>query len=163
MGPTDVAVGITVATGLLFVAVALLSLRPGSRIRKTYGIDPHDGDAARSNALVLGLVGLGTVALGAAIAMDVSGRVVGTVTVLVGTGLCVGLGWLIRYRDRRELLTDPSVDRETARRLGGATVVCGLTILPLAPAIWFGATQVLLGAALVGPFVALGAIAFAYR
>ncbi|PSP56589.1 hypothetical protein BRC82_01545 [Halobacteriales archaeon QS_1_67_19] len=161
---TAVAAAITAVTGLVLLGVALYSLRPGSRFRRGYGIDPEDDGAARSNALVVGLCGVGTLALAAAIAIGVSERVIGTGAVLASAGLCVGLGWFVRYRDRRELLTTPRVDRETARRLGASAIVCGLLVLPLAPAIWFGVSDAVRVSLVAGGFLlTVVAIACAYR
>lgn len=161
---TGFAVALTAAIGIAFVGVAALSLRPGSRFRGSYGVDSDDDAAVRSNAVVLGACGVGLLALASAIALDVSGRVVGTATVLLAAGACVALGGLVRYRDRRDLLTTPGVDRETAARVGGAAMLCGLLVAPLAPAIWVGASEVLVGAlALGGTVVGFLAVAYAYR
>jgi hypothetical protein len=152
------------AVGGLLVVWAVASLFPGSPLRRLYGLDPSDDRGARVNAAVLGGCGLGVVALAGAIAAGVPGRVLGTVTVLAAALLCVGLGWLVRYRDRRELLTTPTVDRETARRLGGAVIVCGVLLAPLAPAIWFDVgDEVLALLALGGSLVATLAVALAVR
>lgn len=161
---TEVAVALTAATGLLFLAVVGLSLRPESRLRPLYGVDPEDDAAVRTNAAVVGACGVGTLALAAAVALGVSERIIGTVTVLASSGLCVVLGWFVRYRDRRELLTTPHADRETARRLGASAIFCGLLVFPLAPAIWFGASDgLILGITLGGAFLSFFAFAFAYR
>ncbi|WP_135851915.1 hypothetical protein [Halorussus salinus] len=103
-------------------------------------------------------------ALGVALVADVSDRVLGTATVVVAAGACVALGWLIRYRDRRDLLTTPDVDRETGGRLGAAAMLSGLLVLPLAPALWVGASDALVvGIALGGGVGSLLAVAVAYR
>lgn len=163
MESNGLAAAITLLIGCLLVAGAALSLRSESRIRRLYGVDATDENAVRANATVVGLCGIGMCAFAAAIYFGVSARLVGTVTVVVSAGLCIVLGWLIRYRDRRELLTTPNVDRATARRLGGAAILCGGLVLPLAPAIWLRAGPgLLLGIALGGSFVSLFAVAYAY-
>ena len=60
---TAFALGLTAATTLGFVAVAALSLRPESGLRRWYGVDPDDDAAVRSNALVVGASGVGLAAL----------------------------------------------------------------------------------------------------
>lgn len=150
-------------TGAVFVGVAVLSLRSGSQLRRLYGVDVTDDAAVRSNAAVFALCGLGLCGLAIALAVGVSGRVIGVATVLGSAALCVGLGWLIRYRDRRDLLTNSTVDRPTARRLGAAAIFAGLTVLPLAPALWLGASDlVIVGLAIAGSQATLIAIAVAY-
>ncbi|USZ69135.1 hypothetical protein NGM10_05200 [Halorussus salilacus] len=161
---TAFALALTGATGLGFVVVAALSLRPESRFRRWYGIDPGDDAGARTNALVVGASGVGLWALAAAVVLGVSERVVGAGSVLVGGALCVALGWLIRYRDRRELLTTPDVDRETAEQLGASVIVCGLLVFPLAPAVWFGVGEaVVAGLGLGGALLSVLVIAWGYR
>ncbi|WP_115865116.1 hypothetical protein [Halorussus litoreus] len=161
---TGFAVALMGATGLACVVVAALSLRADSRFRESYGVDAADDAAVRSNAAVLGVCGAGLLALAAAIALDVSGRVLGTATVVLAAGACVALGWLVRYRDRRDLLTTPGVDRETGARLGAAAMLSGLLVAPLAPAIWVGASgTVVTGLALGGTAGGLLAVAVAYR
>lgn len=161
---TAFAAGLTVLTGLAFVAAAALSLRPGSGLRRWYGIDPADDAAVRSNALVVAGSGVGLWVLAGAVVLRVPERVVGAGTVVVGAGLCVAIGWLIRYRDRRELLTTPDADRETAEQVGASAIVCGLLVLPLAPAIWFEAGDALVGGlAAGGALLTFVVIAWAYR
>jgi len=161
---TAFAVGLTAATALGSVAVAVLSLRPESGLRQWYGVDPDDDAAVRSNALVVGASGLGLAAIAASVVLDVPERVVGTASVLGGGVLCVVLGWLIRYRDRRDLLATRNADRETAERLGGAAIACGLLVFPLVPAIWFGVSEaVMMGLLLVTVFGSFLAVAFAHR
>lgn len=161
---TAFAAGLTAVIGLGSVAVALLSLRPENRLRGASRTDPEDAAAVGSNAAALGATGVGLLALALAIAVDVPERVVGASSVLAAAGLCVVLGWLIRYRDRRELLTNPAVDRETAERTGAAVVLCGLLLVPLAPAIWVGASAVLVGSlGICGAVVSFSAVAYAYR
>jgi len=161
---TAFALGLTAATTLGFVAVAALSLRPESGLRRWYGVDPDDDAAVRSNALVVGASGVGLAALAAAVVLGVPERAIGVAAVLGGGALCVVLGWLVRYRDRRDLLTTRDADRETAERLGASAIACGVVVLPLAPAIWFGASDVVvMGLVLVMVFGTLFAIAFAHR
>jgi len=161
---TAFAVALLGGLGLALVAVAALSLRPESGLRRWYGVDPDDHAAVRSNAGVVGASGVGLLALAGAIGLDVSGRVVGTVAVALAAGACVALGWLVRYRDRRDLLTTPDVDRETGARLGGAAMLCGVLVAPLAPAIWFGASEaVVAGIGLGGCVLGLFAVAWSYR
>ncbi|WP_206664905.1 hypothetical protein [Halorubrum salsamenti] len=76
----------------------------------------------------------------------------------------VALGWLVRYRDRRELLTTPDVSRERARRLGGAAMWTGaLLCLPLV-GVLPGASESEMAATALGVTAAAGLlIAFAYR
>ncbi|WP_327053863.1 hypothetical protein [Halomicrococcus gelatinilyticus] len=164
MGSEIVALSITLLTAVLFVGVALHSLRPDSPLRRLYDVDPDDDAAVRSNALVVGLSGVLLGLLGAAVVADVPERVVGAGTVLVAAALCIVLGWFIRCRDRRELLTSPDVDRDTARRVGGAAILCGVLALPLAPAIWVDAGPAVVLAIAAGGFVATTlAIGLAYR
>jgi len=161
---TAFAVALLGGLGLALVAVAALSLRTESGVRQWYGVNPDDDAAVRSNAAVIGASGAGLLALAGTIAVDVSGRVVGTVAVALTAGACVALGWLVRYRDRRDLLTTPDVDRETAARLGGAAIACGLVVAPLAPAIWFEANStVVAGIGLGGSVFGVLAVAYAYR
>ena len=162
-GETRLAVGILGLTGALLLAVAIASLRTGGAVRRLYGLDDADDAGTRSNALVLGLVGVGLIALAGRIAADVSERVIGTGSVLAAGLLCVGLGWLVRYRDRRELLTTPNVSRERGRKLGAAAIVCGLLVLPLAPLIWIEASEEAVVTVAVGvSIVALVLVATAY-
>lgn len=161
MNATLLASVCTLLTGTLFLCWTVLSMRPDSRLRRLYGVGTTD---ARSGPRVVGLCGLGICALAGAIYFSVSERIVGTVTVVVSAWLCIVFGWLVRYRDRRELLTTPDVDRTTAHRLGGVAILCGVVVLPLGPAIWLQASPGLLfGIALGGSFVSLFAIAYAYR
>ncbi|UPV73014.1 hypothetical protein M0R89_10680 [Halorussus limi] len=161
---TVFAAGLTATTGLAFVAAALHALRPGSPVRGWFGVDPADDAAVRSNAAVVGASGVGLVALATAVGVGVSERAIGTASVLAGGGACATLGWLIRYRDRRDLLTTPGASRKTARRLGAAAMLCGFLVLPLAPAIWFGASAALVvGLAVGGALGSLVAVGVAYR
>jgi hypothetical protein len=164
MRPDDVAAAVTVATGLLFVVAARHSVKPESSLRPLYGIDEDDDEAATANAAVVVVCGVGLWLLGAAVFVDVPDRIVGTATVLGSAALCVTLGVAIRYGDRRELLTTRQANRETARRVGGAVVLCGLLVVPLAPAIWFEwGPVVVLGAVFGGTFLSLVALAYAAR
>ena len=151
---TQLAVGILGVTGALLLAVAIASLRTGGAVRRLYGIDDADDAGARSNALVLGLVGVGLIALAGGIAADVSERAIGAASVLAAGLLCVGLGWLVRYRDRRELLTTPNVSQERGRKLGAAAIACGVVILPLAPLIWIEASEAVLVTMALGVSIA---------
>jgi len=157
-----VALAIALLTALLFVGVALRSLHPDSRLRRLY--DP-DGDAAvRSNAFVVAISGVLLGVLGVAVVVGVPERVIGAGSVVVAAALCIVLGWFVRYRDRRELLTTPDVDRDTARRLGAAAILCGVLVLPLAPAIWVDAgPAVVLGVAVGGFVVTTLAVGLASR
>ncbi|WP_433629678.1 hypothetical protein [Halomicrococcus sp. NG-SE-24] len=164
MNADGVAAALTTLTGVLFVVAAILSLQSQSQLRRLYGIDVTDDEAAKINAVVVGLGGVGMWALAAAVIANVSERVIGTATVIVCAGLCIILGWLIRYHDRRELLTTPDADRDLARRLGAAAIICGVLILPLAPAIWLRASDALvLGLVLGGACIGFFTIAYAHR
>jgi hypothetical protein len=162
----DPTAGIVVllAVGVGCLALALSSLRAGSWIRRLYGIDPDDDAGARANAIVLGIVGAGLFSLATAVALELPSRSVATATILASAFLCFVLGWLVVVRDRRALLTTPNVDRETARRLGLVSVLCGVLILPLAPLIWVGVDEVFFVVVAFGiSFVVLLAVAVAYR
>jgi len=99
-----------------------------------------------------------------AVVVGVPERVIGAGSVVVAAALCIVLGWFVRYRDRRELLTTPDVDRDTARRLGAAAILCGVLVLPLAPAIWVDAgPAVVLGVAVGGFVVTTLAVGLASR
>ncbi|UPV99070.1 hypothetical protein M0R88_11085 [Halorussus gelatinilyticus] len=161
---TAFAAGLTATTGLAFVAAAVHSLRPNSPVRGWFGVEPANDAAVRSNAAVAVASGVGLVALAVAVGAGVSERVIGTASVLVGASACVTLGWSIRYRDRRELLTTPDASRKTARRPGASAMLCGFLVLPLAPAIWFGASAALVvGLAVGGALGGLVAVGLAYR
>ena len=158
-----VVLAIALLTAVLFVGVALHSLRPDSSPRGLYGVDPDDDAAVRSNALVVGLCGVLVGVLGVAVVLGVPDRVIGAGSVIVAAALCIVLGWFVRYRDRRELLTSSEVDRDTARRLGASAILCGVLVLPLAPAIWVDASPaVVLGIAAGGFFLTTLAIGLAY-
>jgi hypothetical protein len=162
----DPTAGIVVllAFGVGCLALALSSLRAGSWTRRLYGTDPDDDAGARANAIVLGIVGVGLFALAAAVALELPSRPVATATILASAVLCLVLGWLVVVRDYRTLLTTPNVDRETARRLGLVSGLCGVVILPLAPLIWVGADEVFFVVVAFGSsFVVLLAVAVAYR
>ena len=79
----------------------------------------------------------------------------------VGT---LGLGWLVRYRDRRELLTTPDVSRERARRLGGAAMATGVLLCFPLVGVLLGASETVIAAVtlFVGGMVG-GLVALAYR
>jgi hypothetical protein len=65
---------------------------------------------------------------------------------------------------RVEDVKTPDVDRTTARRLGGAAMLCGFLLVPPALAIWTRAdADLAVGLALGGSVVGLLAVAFAYR
>jgi len=130
-----------VTLGGTLVTVALASLQSGSRLRGLYGIDDGDDAGARANAAVLGGTGAFLLALAGAIAFEVPERLVAA-GALGATALgTITLGWLVRYRDRRELLTTPDVSRGRARRLGGAAMWTGaLLCLPLA-GVLLGASE----------------------
>jgi hypothetical protein len=159
-------VGIVVllAFGVGCLALALSSLRAGSWTRRLYGVESDDDSGARANALVLVIVGVGLFVLAAAIALDLPPVPVATATILATALLCVVLGWLVAVRDRRELLTTPNVDRETARRLGYVSMLCGVLLLSIAPLIWFEADEVFFVVVALGSsFIVLLAVALAYR
>ncbi|MFC6786649.1 hypothetical protein ACFQFH_12375 [Halobaculum halobium] len=159
-----VAVALLALTGGALVAFALASRKSDSGLRRAYRIDPADDAAARSNAAVVTAVGVGTLLLAGAVAADLPERLVGLAALLAAAGCCFVLGWLVRYRGRSELLTVPNASPETARRLGGAVLICGALLLPLAPALWFGASDaVVVLLALGGSFLGLVAVAVAAR
>lgn len=163
MDPDVVAAAFTAAAGLAFVAVALWTLRSGSRLRRLYRIGVDDDGSARSNAAVVGLAGAGLCALAAAGVAGVPERVIGAAGALASGGLCLVLGWFVRYGDRRDLLTTPHADRETARRLGGMAFLTGLAVPPLVPAIWFDAGSAVAGGLLLGALlVTLVATVYAF-
>lgn len=164
MNPDTTGSLIVVIGGALFIWWAGASLNPESRLRHLYGVDASDENAVRANAAVVALCGIGMWLLAGAIYGGVSERFIGTGTVM-GTGLlCIGLGWLIRYRDRRDLLTTPEVPRTTARRLGGAAILCGFLVLPLGVAIWLRvSSEILVSIALGESVVSLLVVAYAYR
>jgi len=159
-----VAVAILALTGGALVAFALASRKSDSALRRTYRIDPADDAAARSNAAVVAAVGAGILLLAGAVAADVPERLVGPGMLLASAVCCLVLGWLVRYRGRFELLTVPNATPETGRRLGAAVMVCGVLLLPLAPALWLGASDaVVVLLALGGSFLGLVAVAVAAR
>lgn len=161
---TAPAVVLLVLTGATLVGVALAALKPESRLRRAAGVPVDDDAATRSNAAVLAAVGAGVLLLAWAIAAGVSDRIVGVGTVLAGAGACFVLGWLVRYRGRHELLTVRDPDPTTARRLGGAVLICGAFVLPLAPALWIGAGDALVVLiASAGSLSSLAAMAVAAR
>ncbi|PAU84169.1 hypothetical protein CK500_06970 [Halorubrum salipaludis] len=164
MTGADIGTALLVALGGTLVIVALASLPAGSRLRRLYGVDDRDDAGARANAVVLGGTGAFLLALAAAIAFEVPERLVAAGAFGVAAVGTTALGWLVRYRDRRELLTTPDVSRERARRLGGAAMWTGtLLCLPLA-GILLGATESeIAGAALGAAAVAGVLIALAYR
>ncbi|UIO99736.1 hypothetical protein Hbl1158_14625 [Halobaculum sp. CBA1158] len=160
----DAGVVALAVTGGAFVAFALATLKPDSGLRRAYAVDPADDAAARGNAAVVAAVGAGLLALAGAVAAGVPGRVVGVATLSASAAACLALGWLVRYRDRRELLTIPNADRETARRLGAAVMGCGLLLLPLIPAVWLDAGDAVVAALALGTsLLALVAVAVAVR
>ncbi len=149
--------------GSVFLCWVVFSLRSESYFRHWYGVDPTDESAVRSNAIVVGVCGLGMCILAGVLYFDVPERLIGTGAVIVSSVLCIILGWLIRYRDRRDLLTTPNVDRPTAHRLGGVAILCGILVLPLAPAIWVGVEPVvLLGVTFGATLISLTAVVYAY-
>ncbi|WP_206731743.1 hypothetical protein [Halorubrum amylolyticum] len=104
------------------------------------------------------------VALGAAVVFDVPDRLVAGVAFGISALGTIVLRWLVRYRDRRELLTTPDVSRERARRLGGAAMWTGaLLCLPLA-GVLLGASESEIAVAALGVTAVAGLlIALAYR
>ncbi|EMA62427.1 hypothetical protein [Halorubrum lipolyticum] len=164
MIPVDFGSSLLVALGAALVIVALASLSSGSRLRRLYGTDDGDDAGARANAAVLGGTGAFLLALAAAIAFEVPERLVAAGALGVTALGTIGLGWLVRYRDRRELLTTPDVSRERARRLGGAAMWAGtLLCLPLAGVLLGASESAVAIAALGGTAVAGLLIALAYR
>lgn len=96
--------------------------------------------------------------------LEVPDRHIATGTLVATVVLCIVLGWLVRYRDRRDLLTTPNVDRKTARRLGGVAMACGGLVLALVPLVWLEvAAETIALFALGSSVVVLFAVAFAYR
>ena len=164
MVPADSAPALLVALGAALVIVALASLPSGSRLRRFYGVADGDDAGARANAAVLVGTGAFLLALAAAIRLGVSDRRIAAGALGVTALGTVALGWLVRYRDRRELLTTPDVSRERARRLGGAAMWTGaLLCLPLA-GVLLGASESAIAAATLGVAAAAGLlIALAYR
>ncbi|WP_066414311.1 hypothetical protein [Halorubrum aethiopicum] len=164
MTAPDLGPALLVALGGTLLFVALASLPAGSRVRRAYGIDPDDDAGARANAAVLAATGAFLLALAAAIRAAVPDRSVAAGTLAVAAAGTVLLGWLVRYRDRRELLTTPNVDRERARRLGAAAMLTGgLLCVPLA-AVLFGAGESTVAVAVLATAVlSTLAVAAAYR
>ncbi|GAA0513294.1 hypothetical protein SAMN04488066_11259 [Halorubrum aquaticum] len=153
---------VAIAGALLFVALA--SLPAGSRVRRAYGTHPDDDDAARANAAVLAATGAFLLALAAATRFGVSDRLVAAGTLAVAAAGVVLLGWLVRYRDRRELLTTPNVDRERARRLGGAAMlVGGLLVVPLAAVLLGAGDRTMAVSTVAVAVLSTLLVAFAYR
>ncbi|WP_049982301.1 hypothetical protein [Halorubrum sp. BV1] len=164
MSFADIAPALLVALGVTLGIVALASLPSGSRLRRLYGVDTTDDRGARANATVLAGTGAFLLALAAAIVTGVSDRLVAGGALGVSAVGTVALGWLVRYRDRRELLTTPNVSRERARRLGGAGMWVGaLLCLPLAGVV-LGASETAITAATIGAAATSGLlVALAYR
>jgi len=162
-GP-DTGAALLVALGAALVIVALASLPSGSRLRRLSGIDDGDDAGARSNAVVLAGTGAFLLALAAAIILRVPDRLVAAGALGATAFGTVVLGWLVRYRDRREILTTPNVSRERARRLGGAAMWTGaLLCLPLA-GVLLGASESEIALAALGVAAVSGLlIALAYR
>ncbi|MFC7324005.1 hypothetical protein ACFQMF_05335 [Halorubrum rutilum] len=164
MVPADSAPALLVALGAALAIVALASLPSGSRLRRLYGVDDGDDTGARANAAVLAGTGAFLLGLAAAIRLELPDRLVAAGALGVAALGTVVLGWLVRYRDRRELLTTPDVSRERARRLGGAAMLTGaLLCLPLA-GVLLGASESAIAAAALGVAAVAGLlIALAYR
>lgn len=162
-GP-DIGAALLVALGAALVIVALASLPTGSRLRRLYGIDDGDRAGARANAAVLTGTGAVLLALAAAILLRLPDKMVAAGALGVTALGTVALGWLVRYRDRREILTTPNVSREQARRLGGAAMWTGaLLCLPLT-GILLGASESALAVSTLGVTAVSGLlIALAYR
>ncbi|MFD1571105.1 hypothetical protein [Halorubrum laminariae] len=164
MVPVDFGSALLVALGVALVIVALASLPSGSRLRRLYGIDDRDDAGARANAAVLAGTGGFLLALAAAITLDLSDRFVAAGALGVAAVGSLVLGWLVRFRDRRELLTTPDVSRERARRLGGATIWVGtLLCLPLVGVLAGASDAAVAGATLSVAAVASVLVALAYR
>jgi hypothetical protein len=164
MVSADTGLALLVALGAALVIVALASLPSGSRLRRLYGVADGDDAGARANAAVLVGTGAFLLALAAAIRLALPERLVAAGALGVTALGTVALGWLVRYRDRRELLTTPDVSRERARRLGGAAMWAGaLLCLPLA-GVLLGASESAIAAATLGvAAVTGGVVALAYR
>lgn len=164
MVPAASGLGLLVALGAALVIVALASLPSGSRLRRLYGLDDGDDAGARANAAVLASTGAFLLGLAAAIRLELPDRAVAAGALGVAALGTVVLGWLVRYRDRRELLTTPDVSRERARRLGGAAMWAGLLLcLPLAGVLLGAGEASIAVAALGGSVVTLLIVALAYR
>jgi len=164
MIPVDFGSTLLVALGGTLLIAALASLSSGSRLRGLYGVDDGDDAGVRANAALLGGTGAFLLALAAAIAFGVPERLIAAGAVGAAALGTTALGWLVRYRDRRELLTTPNVTRERARRLGGAAMWAGaLLCLPLA-GILLGASESEIAVAALGVAAVTGVlIALAYR
>jgi len=164
MVSADAGLVLLVALGAALAIIALASLPSGSRLRRLYGVDDGDAAGARANAAVLASTGAFLLGLAAAIRLRLPDRLVAVGALGVTALGTVALGWLVRYRDRRELLTTPDVSRERARRLGGAAMWAGaLLCLPLA-GILLGASESAIAAATLGVAAVAGLlIALAYR
>lgn len=164
MTSLDAGFALLVAFGGVLVVVALASLPSESPIRLAYRIDPSDDAGARSNAAVLGATGAFVLALAAADAGGVAPRLIAGSALGTAAAGTAALGWLVRYRDRRELLTTPDVSRERGRRLGGALVVTGaLFCLPLAAVLIEPGTDALVLSVVGTSTVSVLLIAAAYR
>ncbi|TKX78479.1 hypothetical protein EXE53_20980 [Halorubrum sp. SD626R] len=164
MSSADVAPALLVALGVALCIVALASLPSGSRLRRLYGVADTDDRGARANAAVLAGTGAFLLALAAAIVADVPDRIVAGGALGVSAVGTLGLGWLVRYRDRRELLTTPDVSRERARRLGGAAMATGVLLCFPLVGVLLGASETVIAAVtlFVGGMVG-GLVALAYR
>ncbi|MEZ3116754.1 hypothetical protein RYH80_12620 [Halobaculum sp. MBLA0147] len=92
----------------------------------------------------------------------VSDHVVGATTVGTCAVACLVAGWLVRVRGRHDLLTTPDASPAVAARLGTATAVTGLALLPVAVGIALDRSATTVGLLTGGAAVTcLGAIVVA--
>ncbi|MCU4754118.1 hypothetical protein OB919_19395 [Halobacteria archaeon AArc-curdl1] len=156
--------GTGIVAGLLAVVGLGCFWLARDALRSESSVVTSDDTGGQANAMVLAFVAFGLLALASAIALEGPDRHIATGTLVATAFLCAGLGWLVRYRDRRDLLTTPTVDRKTARRLGGVAMACGGLVLALVPLVWLEVTARTIAVfALGSSVVVLVAIAFAYR
>ena len=156
--------GTGIVAGLLTAAAFGCFWLARDAFRSESFVHTSDDADGRANGIVLAIVAFGLLALATAIALEAPDRHIAMGTLVATAVLCVGLGWLVRYRDRRDLLTTPDVDRKTARRLGGVAMACGGLVFALFPLVWLEvATETIALFAIGSSVVVLVAVAFAYR
>jgi len=164
MTRVDIGAALLVALGGALLLIAIASLPTGSRLRRLCGVDDRDDAGARSNAVVLGGTGAFLLAVAAAIAFEVPDRTIAVAVLGATAAGAVALGGLVRYRDRREILTTPNADRERASRLGGAVMWVGaLLSVPLTAVLLEAGELAIAAAALSVAAVSTVLVAAAYR